>query len=129
MFSKSLLFFASIAAASALVVGPAPDVGETITVCTGTLSPRAGCIDIPIVSDTCISFTSGLTFLNNQVSNALVPAGYVCTFFDAVGCINNSDKEVIVLLGGKWNFGQVQGTTGTVNFDNKAGSFICSPLS
>jgi hypothetical protein len=70
-------------------------VGETITVCSGTIIPRSGCIDIPIVSDTCRSFTGGLTFLNNQVSNASVPLGYVCTFFECdFYALNRKDSKL-----------------------------------
>ncbi|KAJ7279393.1 hypothetical protein C8J57DRAFT_1570049 [Mycena rebaudengoi] len=126
MFSKSLVIFSSIAAAAALATGPAPDVGETITVCSGTIIPRNGCIDIPIVSDTCRSFTGGLTFLNNQVSNASVPLGYVCTFFDAAGCISKNDTEVVFLQGGTWDFFRVPGIAKIVNFNDRASSFVCS---
>ncbi|KAJ7279384.1 hypothetical protein C8J57DRAFT_1464810 [Mycena rebaudengoi] len=126
MFSKSLILFASIAAASALAVGPTPDVGSTLTVCSGSLNPRNGCVDIPINSDDCHSLTGGLSFLNDEISNALVPAGFVCTFFDAAGCISNTDTDVVFLQGGAWDFFHVPGISGTVNFNDRPSSFTCS---
>lgn len=57
-------------------------VSVAITVCTGSLIPPQGCIDIPVVSDACINFTGGLTFFNKEVSSAKVPGGFVCTFFE-----------------------------------------------
>jgi hypothetical protein len=57
-------------------------VSATITVCTGSLSPPQGCLDIPVVSDACINFIGGLTFFNKEVSSAKVPGGFVCTFFE-----------------------------------------------
>ncbi|KAJ7272375.1 hypothetical protein C8J57DRAFT_1599579 [Mycena rebaudengoi] len=126
MFSKSLIFFASIAAASALAVGPTPDIVWTLTACSGSLNPRNGCVDIIINSDVCHSLTGGLSFLNNQISNAFVPAPFVCTFFDALGCISNTDTDVVFLQGGTWDFSHVPGIAGTVNFNDRPSSFTCS---
>ncbi|KAJ7279407.1 hypothetical protein C8J57DRAFT_1570060 [Mycena rebaudengoi] len=126
MFSKSLILFASIAAASALAVGPTPDVGSTMTVCSGAINPPQGCVKIPINSDTCISFIKGLSFLNDEVSSAIVPPGFVCTFYDAVGCISSNDSDVVLLQGGTWNFFSVPGIFGNVNFNDRASSCSCS---
>ncbi|KAJ7204900.1 hypothetical protein C8J57DRAFT_1259117 [Mycena rebaudengoi] len=125
MVSKSLIFFASIAAASALAIGPTPDMVHTATVCSGSLSPRNGCVDILIDSDQCHNLIGGLFFLNDEISNALVPPGFVCTFFDAFGCISNTNTDV-VLQGGTWDFSHVPGIAGTVNFNDRASSLTCS---
>ncbi|KAJ7236919.1 hypothetical protein C8J57DRAFT_1529706 [Mycena rebaudengoi] len=103
MFSKSLILFASITAASALAVGPTPDVGSTVTVCSD-VNGVSGCVNIPINSDDCRSFTGGLSFLNDEVSAAKVPAGF----------------------GGSWNFLAVPGISGTVDFNDRSSSFTCS---
>ncbi|KAJ7236942.1 hypothetical protein C8J57DRAFT_1667783 [Mycena rebaudengoi] len=125
MFSKSLIFFASIAAASALAVGPTPDVGTTVTLCTDP-NGVSGCLNIPVNSDTCRSLTGGFSFLNDGVSTAKIPAGFICTFFDAVGCVSNTDTDVVFLQGGSWNLNAVPGIAGTVNFNDKTSSFTCS---
>ncbi|KAJ7250294.1 hypothetical protein C8J57DRAFT_1474939 [Mycena rebaudengoi] len=125
MFSKSLMLFASIAAASALAVSPTPDVGTTVTVCSD-VNGVSGCATIPVNSDTCRSFTGGLSFLNDEVSAAKIPAGFVCTFFDAAGCISNTDTDVVFLQGGSWSFLAVPGIAGTVNFNDRSSSFTCS---
>ncbi|KAJ7279428.1 hypothetical protein C8J57DRAFT_1502086 [Mycena rebaudengoi] len=125
MFSKSLILFASIAASSALAVGPTTDVGSTITVCS-SVDLKNGCLNIPINADTCKSFTGGLAFLNNEVSSARVPDGFACTFFDSASCISNVDTDVVFLQGGPSDFRRVQGIFGIVNFNDKASSFQCS---
>ena len=58
------------------------DASPDATVCTGAASADHGCVNIPISSDTCINFTGGLTFLNKEVSSAVIPDGFVCTFFE-----------------------------------------------
>ncbi|KAJ7279388.1 hypothetical protein C8J57DRAFT_1712464 [Mycena rebaudengoi] len=90
------------------------------------INPRNGCVDLPIVNDECINFTGGLDFWNDEISNALVPAGFVCTFFDAAGCISNTDIDVVFLQGGAWDFFHVPGISGTVNFNDRPSSFTCS---
>ncbi|KAJ7250288.1 hypothetical protein C8J57DRAFT_1723585 [Mycena rebaudengoi] len=64
MFSEYLIFFASIAAVSALAIGPTPDVGTTVTLCTDP-NGVSGCLNIPVNSDTCRSLTGGFRFLND----------------------------------------------------------------
>ncbi|KAJ7279424.1 hypothetical protein C8J57DRAFT_1570126 [Mycena rebaudengoi] len=125
MFSKSLILFASIVASSALAVGPTPDVGSTITVCSN-VDLKNGCINIPINADTCKSFTGGLAFLNNEVSSARVPDGFACTFFDSASCNSNVDEDVVLLQGGKWDFRRLPGIDDPVNFNDRASSFQCS---
>ncbi|KAJ7236937.1 hypothetical protein C8J57DRAFT_1247439 [Mycena rebaudengoi] len=96
MFSKSFIFFASIADAAALAVGPMPerflkiyDVGTTVTLCTDP-NGVSGCLNIPVNSDTCRSLTGGFRFLNDGgVSAAKIPTGVICTFFD------NTDTDVV----------------------------------
>ncbi|KAJ7915104.1 hypothetical protein B0H13DRAFT_413622, partial [Mycena leptocephala] len=98
----------------------------TITVCTGSLSPPQGCLDIPIVSDACINFIGGLTFFNKEVSSAKVPGGFVCTFFEDFGC--STDDGVALLTGGSWDMKEVEGLAGIENFDDSTSSLSCSPI-
>jgi hypothetical protein len=66
---------------SALLNYSVQDVGTTVTVCSD-VNGVSGCATIPVNSDTCRSFTGGLSFLNDEVSAAKIPAGFVCTFFE-----------------------------------------------
>ncbi|KAJ7585986.1 hypothetical protein C8J56DRAFT_1049717 [Mycena floridula] len=102
----------------------------TITVCSGSISPAQGCVTVPVVSDSCINLTGGLTFLNKEISSASVPAGFVCTFFEDFGCLNGgvNHHDVAVLTGGTWNLAKVQGIAGTQNFNDLTSSFSCSPV-
>ncbi|KAF8975526.1 hypothetical protein BDQ17DRAFT_1551417 [Cyathus striatus] len=90
--------------------------------------PENGCFTIPVVSDTCTSFTGGLSFLDETVSNAQVPAGFVCTFFSAFGCSSSSPNDKVVLTGGTWDFFSVPGNNGNESFNDEASSFSCSPI-
>ncbi|KAJ7122176.1 hypothetical protein C8R44DRAFT_785786 [Mycena epipterygia] len=127
-FILTALAFAAVSAAAP--AGPTPLFVSTITVCTGTISPQSGCVAIPINSDSCINFTGGLSFLNKEVSNAQVPGGFVCTFFEDAGCINGGQNahDVAVLTGGTYNMAKVQGISGTQNFNDLTSSIICTPL-
>ncbi|KAF8991227.1 hypothetical protein BDQ17DRAFT_1255133 [Cyathus striatus] len=100
----------------------------SIILCSGSINPEAGCVTIPVVSDTCTSFTGGLSFLDEVVSNAQVPAGFVCTFFSAFGCSSSSPNDRIVLTGGTWDFFSVPGNNGNESFNDEASSFSCSPI-
>ncbi|KAJ6622976.1 hypothetical protein B0H10DRAFT_1944280 [Mycena sp. CBHHK59/15] len=93
-------------------------------------SPPSGCVIIPVVSDTCINFTGGLSFLNKEVSNVQVPGGFVCTFFEDFGCLNGgvNGHDVAVLTGGTWDMFRVQGISGTQNFNDLTSSISCSPV-
>ncbi|KAJ7279356.1 hypothetical protein C8J57DRAFT_1058980, partial [Mycena rebaudengoi] len=93
--------------------------GSTVTVCSAR-NPLAGCISILINAGDCHSFTGGFSFLNDDVSAAIVPDGRVCTFFD------NTDSEVVFLQGGTYSFFSVPGIFGTVNFNDRASSFTFS---
>ncbi|KAJ7195235.1 hypothetical protein GGX14DRAFT_677305 [Mycena pura] len=137
MFAKvSLAILAAITAnfAGAAVVKRAvsPDAPATITACSGSLNPPNGCATIPVVADTCTSFTGGLTFLNNEISNVLVPLGFTCTFFDQFGCDSNggtgNPSDVVFLQGGATNMENAQGVAGPENFNDLASSFTCSPI-
>lgn len=54
------------------------EAAPTISLCTGYVG--TGCISVPVVSDTCVNFTGGLTFLNKEVTSVVVPGGFACTF-------------------------------------------------
>ncbi|KAF9463383.1 hypothetical protein BDZ94DRAFT_1308895 [Collybia nuda] len=98
------------------------------TFCTGSISPRSGCADIPVVADTCVSFTGGLTFLNDEVSSGQIPVGFACTVFDGFGCFSSTGSDTVFLQGGTYSFFNVPGVSGPVNFNDKASSFSCSPI-
>ncbi|KAJ7122179.1 hypothetical protein C8R44DRAFT_785789 [Mycena epipterygia] len=127
-FVLTALAFAAVS--SAAPAGPTPLLAPTITVCTGSITPQNGCVALPVVSDSCINFTGGLSFLNKEVSHAEVPGGFVCTFFEDAGCINGgqNDHDVAVLTGGTYTMFNVQGINGAQNFNDLTSSISCSPL-
>ncbi|KAJ7585982.1 hypothetical protein C8J56DRAFT_112857 [Mycena floridula] len=100
----------------------------TMTVCSGSINPRLGCVDIVVASDNCINLTGGLTFLNKEISSASVPAGFACTLFEDFFCHNGGviHHDVAVLTGGTWNLTNVQGIAGTQNFNDLTTSLSCS---
>ncbi|PPQ83901.1 hypothetical protein CVT25_000696 [Psilocybe cyanescens] len=99
----------------------------TVEVCTGNIG--TGCVTIPVVSDSCVNFTGGLSFLNKESSAVVVPGGFVCTFFADAGCLSLKGGSQVVLQGGTWSFSTpVPGTGGNVNFNDQASSFSCSPV-
>ncbi|KAJ7797012.1 hypothetical protein B0H14DRAFT_3157710 [Mycena olivaceomarginata] len=125
----STLALASIAAATP--VGPVTETPVTVTVCSGGVG--VGCAGVPTVSDTCINLTGGLSFLNKEISTAVVPGGMICTFFQDFGCtasgVVNAGTDSQVFLGqGTWNFFAVPGLSGTTNFNDLTSSFTCSPI-
>ncbi|KAF8981150.1 hypothetical protein BDQ17DRAFT_1263243, partial [Cyathus striatus] len=97
----------------------------TVEVCTGSINPQNGCVTIPVVSEQCVDFTGGLTFLDKQVSNAEIPDGFVCV---ATDCKSVTQGDSVVLNGGTWNFFNVPGANGQTNFNDMTSSFICSAL-
>ncbi|KDR76688.1 hypothetical protein GALMADRAFT_36080, partial [Galerina marginata CBS 339.88] len=98
-----------------------------VEVCTGNVG--TGCVTIPVSSDSCINFTGGLSFLDKEVSSAVIPPGFVCTFLSDFGCLSaQGGGGQVVLQGGTWNFASVPGTSSTVNFNDKSSSFICTPV-
>ncbi|KAJ7124670.1 hypothetical protein C8R43DRAFT_1147415 [Mycena crocata] len=124
-FILTVLASVALSSASPTPVGPpTPLAPATITVCSGAINPPSGCVTIPVVSQSCISLTGGLSFLNDEVSNARVPGGFVCTFFDDFGCSNGgvNGHDVAVLTGGTWNLSRVQGISGTQNFNDLTSS-------
>ncbi|KAF7360619.1 hypothetical protein MVEN_00793600 [Mycena venus] len=137
MFNSKALLASTLAAilafAAAAPAKPSPDASVTVEVCSGSVNPANGCANIPVVSDDCIDLTGGLSFLNKEISNAVVPGGFICTFFQDFGCIASgtgnagADSEV-VLSEGTWDFFSVPGLSGTENFNDLTSSFSCSPL-
>ncbi|KAJ7122304.1 hypothetical protein C8R44DRAFT_876602 [Mycena epipterygia] len=134
--SKSLLSLALVGvfsvASATPVQKPGTDASVTVEVCTG-VNPQTGCVNVPVVSDSCVDLTGGLTFLNKEISSAQVPGGFICTFFQDFGCIssgtgNNPTDSEIVLQEGVWDFFTVPGHAGTVSFNDLTSSFSCSPL-
>ncbi|KAF9001108.1 hypothetical protein BDQ17DRAFT_1358761, partial [Cyathus striatus] len=99
----------------------------SIILCSRSINPQNGCVIIPVVSDNCTSFTGGLSFLDETVSHAQIPAGFVCTFFSAFGCESSSPNDRVILTGGTWSFFDVPGNTGDEDFNDEASSFSCSP--
>jgi hypothetical protein len=53
-----------------------------MTACAGSIDLAEGCVDIPIVSASCIDFIGGFSFLNKEVSSVRVPYELVCTYFE-----------------------------------------------
>ncbi|KAJ7611179.1 hypothetical protein FB45DRAFT_843973 [Roridomyces roridus] len=97
----------------------------TITVCTGTLHPSTGCAEIPVLSADCINLVGGLSFFNQEISSAEVPAGFVCTFFRWVSSKKSGE---VLLTGGVWELESVPGLSGMENFDKMTSSLVCSPI-
>ncbi|KIM36010.1 hypothetical protein M413DRAFT_428109 [Hebeloma cylindrosporum] len=104
----------------------ATEASVTIQICTGNVG-AAGCVTIPVVSDTCINFTGGLTFLNKEVSGAVIPGGFICTFAADFGC-DVPQGGGVTLTSGSWSMFSVPGTAGLIDFNDQASSFTCSPV-
>ncbi|KAF9536821.1 hypothetical protein CPC08DRAFT_824764 [Agrocybe pediades] len=102
------------------------DSSATITVCADV---GANCVGLPVVSDSCLDFTGGLTFLNKAVSSAVIPGGFVCTFFSQFECTSQGEDDEVVLTGGTWSFFDVPGPSSPdENFNDLASSVSCSPI-
>ena len=54
-----------------------------ITVCTSA-NFEGTCIALSVVSDECTDLTGGLSILNKEISAAVIPDGFICTFFESV---------------------------------------------
>ncbi|KAJ7762891.1 hypothetical protein B0H16DRAFT_1528077 [Mycena metata] len=121
-----LIAFTLVAVSSAAPAKPAPLASPTITVCT-EVNPTNGCVTLPVVSDSCINLTGGLSFLNKAISDATVPDGFICTFFQDFGCLSTGG-DVAVLQSGTYNMFDVVGISGTENFNDLTSSHTCSPL-
>ncbi|KXN87092.1 hypothetical protein AN958_09302 [Leucoagaricus sp. SymC.cos] len=118
--------YAVPAAGSNVLQPKAENASPNVSVCTGN-TPN-GCITISVSSDSCVNFTGGRSFLDKEVSSAVIPAGFVCTFYEQFGCLSSQGgQDAVVLQGGTWSFFAVPGVAGTVNFNDLSSSFICSP--
>ncbi|PPQ90790.1 hypothetical protein CVT25_012619 [Psilocybe cyanescens] len=132
MFNRALTSFAVLAAAwtaasmpvsdSGAVVARGTEASPVVSVCTAQV-----CLGIPLVSDTCVSFTGGFSVLASQVISAVTPGGFVCAFTPNFNC-DLSQGDFIALSSGTWDFSNVPGPNGNVNFDGRAESFLCSPV-
>ncbi|KAJ7704245.1 hypothetical protein B0H14DRAFT_2548139 [Mycena olivaceomarginata] len=99
------------------------EIPVTVTVCTGGVG--VGCAAIPIVSDTCVNLSGGLSFLNKQIATAIIPGAF------ALYCmLHRQGKHCseVVLRRGTWNFFNVPGPSGTTNFNDLTSSLTCSPI-
>ncbi|KAF8205343.1 hypothetical protein K438DRAFT_1818963 [Mycena galopus ATCC 62051] len=131
--SKALLattLVAILSFASATPVKPTSDVSPSVEVCT---SPGAGCVTITVVSGDCQDLDGGLSFLDKEITTAVVPGGFVCTFFEDFGCTssgtgNSGTDSEVVLQGGTWNMLDVPGLSGPEDFNDLTSSFSCSPI-
>ncbi|KAJ6470427.1 hypothetical protein C8R45DRAFT_1015590 [Mycena sanguinolenta] len=135
MFNSKALFalVALVSFASATPLKRSADASATIEVCSGGSNPPSGCVTVPVVSEDCVNLTGGLSFLNKEITIAVVPNGFICTFFEDFACIssgtgNSGTNSEVVLQGGTWNFFDVPGLSGTEDFNDLTSSFSCSPL-
>ncbi|KAJ7689415.1 hypothetical protein B0H17DRAFT_1066519 [Mycena rosella] len=130
-YAKAILAALAFAAVStATPVVPAPLTPATITVCSGTINPPNGCLTVSVVSDSCINLTGGLSFLNKEISWAQVPNGFVCTFYQDFGCLNEgvNGHDVAILTGGTTNLANAHGIATSQNFNDQTSSITCSPI-
>ncbi|KAJ6470447.1 hypothetical protein C8R45DRAFT_424034 [Mycena sanguinolenta] len=121
---------ALLSSASTAPIEPGSCPNATLEVCSGSVSAPTGCVTVPLVSDTCIDLTGGLSGLNKEISSAVVPHCFVCKFFQDFRCItsgvNNGTDSEVVLPHGIWNFSSVPlGPYGMTNFDDLTSSFAC----
>ncbi|KAF8868257.1 hypothetical protein CPB84DRAFT_1858232 [Gymnopilus junonius] len=139
MFNKIVSFITAALIISGAVTfavpSPAPnalqgrknELSPDAKVCTG--NANNGCVTIPISADDCVNFTGGLGFLNKEVTTAVLPDGFVCTFFENFGCESaQGGHDAVVLQGGTWSFFDVPGVDGPVDFNDLSSSFNCSPV-
>ncbi|KAK7435119.1 hypothetical protein VKT23_019812 [Stygiomarasmius scandens] len=152
MFSKLFFILAPLTATTVLHGGvsafPALDVrslmgdtvqldarataaAPTITLCTSR-EFLGTCLSPSVVSDTCIDLTGGMTILNKELSSAIIPAGFVCTFFTQFGCttVAESDsQDQLGLVGGSYpDFSSITGVDVVQDFEDVPSSYSCSPL-
>ncbi|KAJ7478459.1 hypothetical protein FB451DRAFT_1365968 [Mycena latifolia] len=132
--AKSLLALTLVALSSVTSAAPAtptPDASVSIVVCSGGVG--TGCVTLPVVSDSCLNLTGGLSFLNKEISTAQIPGGFICTFFQDFGCtatgvVNAGTDSEVVLQQGSWNLMKAPGLSGTTNFNDLTSSISCSPI-
>jgi hypothetical protein len=108
----------------AVLSGLASAASPQVTFCTD-VNFGGTCINLPVVSDTCVDFKGGLTVLYHQASSVIIPGGFICTLNRDYGC---ASSDYVVLTGGRWNLLSVPSTSGTKNFNDLTASFSCSPL-
>ena len=82
--------FALTALTTVLAVASAAPTAELetraaaeITVCTA-VNFGGTCVTLSVVSDECTDLTGGLSILNKEISAAVIPDGFICTFFESV---------------------------------------------
>ncbi|THU83832.1 hypothetical protein K435DRAFT_870892 [Dendrothele bispora CBS 962.96] len=113
------------------IVKRAQDASPTVTLCTGP-GFTSICVMPAVVSDECVNLTGGLTTLNKELSSAVIPGGFICTFFTNFGCTTASaqdSRDELGLSGGSYpHFSEVVGIAGTVNFEDVPSSYSCSPV-
>ncbi|THU83833.1 hypothetical protein K435DRAFT_843894 [Dendrothele bispora CBS 962.96] len=139
MFTKASLLI-TLATALSVMASPAPinvvqeratNASPTVTLCTAAQFSGV-CVNVAVVSDQCVNLTGGLTTLNEEVSSAVIPDGFICTMFNQFGCTTSSSadsRDEIGLVGGRYpNFKTITGIAGTQNFNDMTSSFSCSPL-
>ncbi|KAJ7602767.1 hypothetical protein FB45DRAFT_965018 [Roridomyces roridus] len=85
-------------------IGRSANVSPDVIVCTDTLNSPQGCMTISVVSDACIDLNDTLSHLDKQISSALIPGGFVCTFFEdhlcfASGTGNSNTHSEVVFVG------------------------------
>ncbi|KAJ6470432.1 hypothetical protein C8R45DRAFT_1015601 [Mycena sanguinolenta] len=106
-----------------------PATSPSIEVCTNSTAAR--CATIAVVSAACVNLTGRLGWLNKNISAAIIPDGFVCTFFQNLLCASatgTGNASDVVLQGGSWNFSSVPGLDGMENFTDLTSSFTCSPI-
>ncbi|KAJ7714594.1 hypothetical protein B0H16DRAFT_1618095 [Mycena metata] len=98
----TLFLHASAASADDLTPG-----FPNMTAFSGSINPPVGCVTIP------------------------VPAEYVCTYFQNLGCLavedddHSSSSHHTILPNGTWNMLNVPTASGTQNFNDLTSSFNC----
>ncbi|KAJ7935822.1 hypothetical protein B0H13DRAFT_1853933 [Mycena leptocephala] len=122
MFSAKLILAAFAFAAVSSAAPPQAEKPAPFALMRGARPTAA--LPSPVVSDSCTSFTGGLSFLNKELSWVQVPGGFICTFFEDFGCINGgvNTHDVAVLTGGTWVMSNVQGIAGAQNFNDLTSS-------
>ncbi|KAJ7678633.1 hypothetical protein B0H17DRAFT_944363, partial [Mycena rosella] len=103
---------------------------ENLTLCTNNNFVGV-CLAIPIVPDGCQNFIGGFTIMNKELSSAVIPSGFICTFFEDFGCLStgSNGQDEVALQGGSFaNFAAIPGVFAAQNFDNDASSYSCSVI-
>ncbi|KAF8909947.1 hypothetical protein CPB85DRAFT_1435425 [Mucidula mucida] len=118
MLTKFILV-AFVSGAATTAVSP---TSPAATICSGSLDPPSGCEAIPIASADCINLVGGLSFFNKEISNAIIPNDFSCSFYEAFGCLATDEFDVAVLPSGTWDFSFVKGVDGVESFNDLTSS-------